>query len=208
MTERLTVLVDTREQRPLPLEQLGVDVERTTIAEGDYALKGFEGCARIERKSSADLWGTVHGGHERFNRELARLGDVPRVALVVDDAWNVAEVATRHGADPKERLQLEAIVLALEWKARIPVRFEGTRDGAALYVVRALRSVAKDYAPEQLARCEAIARSYGPYTTARELRAASLASLFGICVQCARRPGPRPKAPGAGVCACGRKERP
>jgi hypothetical protein len=204
-SDPLVIVVDSREQRPLDLERLGVAVERGTIGEGDYAARGFEAFARVERKSSADLWGTVHAGHERFNRELARLGDIPRIAILVDDAWSPAEVADRMQASPKDRLAFFGVIRALAWKPRIPIVWGGNREAAALWLVWALRSVVEDYAPERLARCDEIARLAGPYSSGAALRAAALAAGFGICAACGRRPGSRPKPPGPGICACGRK---
>lgn len=199
---KLTIIVDTREKRPLafPLE---VNVEEGTLGEGDYTARGVEHLARIERKSANDLWGTLHGGHDRFNRELARLGDIPRVALVVDDARSPDDVADRMGATPVDRDRLIKICRSIQWTGRIPIVWSGNRDAAARYVVDVLTCALEDYS--MLPRCAEIARLAGPYTTAGELRRAALASLFGLCVVCARRPGPRPKSPAPGVCACGRK---
>jgi hypothetical protein len=204
VTPPLVVLCDTREQRPLVFPA-GVEVRSATLGEGDYSAEGVVQYARIERKSSGDLWGSVHGDHERFNRELARLGDIPRAAVIVDDAWSPGEVADRMRAPPKDRLAFFGIIRALQWKARVPIVWCGERDAAANYVLWALRTAAEDYAPERLARCAEIARLAGPYASGAGLRAAALAAEFGICAACGRRPGSRPKPPGPGICACGRK---
>lgn len=202
----LVLLYDAREQRPLVFPE-GVAVEKVTLDAGDYSAKGLEKYALIERKSSSDLWGTVHGDHERFNRELSRLGDVPRAAIVVDDAWGPNDVVDRIQAPPAERGRFFGIIRALQWTGRVPIIWAGTRDRAAEYVLWAMQKAAEDFSPERLARCDEIARLAGPYSTPAELRKAALASLFGICVVCARRPGSRPKPPGPGICVCGRVER-
>lgn len=205
MKQPLVVLVDTREQRPLAFPP-EVETRSATLGAGDYSALGLTDKALIERKSSADLFATVRTGHERFNKELARLGDIPRAAVIVDDAWGPGDVADRMGASPKDRLAFFGVIRALQWKGRVPIIWCGSPDGAASYVLWALRTAAEDYAPERLARCEEIARLAGPYSSGAGLRAAALASLFAICVECGRRPGPRPKPPGKGVCVCGRLE--
>jgi len=204
MKAPLVVLVDTREQRPLAFPP-DVEVRSATINAGDYTAAGVEQYARIERKSSADLWGTVHQGHDRFNRELSRLGDFPRAGIVVDDAPSAVAAARAVGlSDEKKILSYLDLLAELMWTGRVPMYFGGDRAGAARRVVMLLRSAVEDYSPERLARCEEIARIAGPYSSGAELRAAALASLFGICVDCGRRPGTRPKPPGPGICVCGR----
>lgn len=204
MTAPLVVLVDTREQRPLAFPP-DIEVRSATINAGDYTAVGVEQYARIERKSSTDLWGTVHQGHDRFNHELSRLGDVPRAAIVVDDARSPVAAARAVGlCDEKEILSYLDLIAELTWTGRIPIYFAGDREGAARRVVKLLRSAVEDYAPERLARCEEIARLAGPYSSGAALRAAALASLFGICVDCGRRPGSRPKPLAPGICSCGR----
>lgn len=202
--KRITILYDTREQRVLPFGA-DVDVERATLAEGDYSAKGVESVARIERKSGADLWGTLHGGHDRFNKELSRLGDYPRTAIVVDDAWDPGNICARMGADPVARGRLYKVCRAIAWTARVPIVWCGTREKAAEYVVWAMTCALEDLGEEQLARAKDIAFRGGPYTSRASLRAAALASHFGVCVECGKRPGTRPKPPGPGICVCGRK---
>jgi ERCC4-type nuclease len=201
----LTLIVDTREQNPLFFDNFGVKVEYAALDAGDYSAKGLERYACIERKSGKDLWGTVHGSHDRFNAELSRLGDIPRVALIVDDAAGPEEIAASMYAHEIDAKRFVNIVRALQWKGRVPIIWCGNRGRAAHYVLWAMELAAEDYSPARLARCEEIARLAGPYTTLGEARTASLLSLFGACVVCARRPGVRPKPPGPGVCTCGRK---
>lgn len=205
MTARLTIVVDTREQRPLPIDP-AITCVYETLGEGDYAAKGFEAYARLERKSSSDLWGTLHGGHDRFNRELARLGDIPRAAIVVDDARDPEHAALGMNASDKEARRFIMIVRALQWTGRVPIIWAGNRDRAASYVVWALTSVVEDFDPARLAIADATTRLAGPYASRAEGRYRALAAEFGLCVVCARRPPVRPKAPGPRVCVCGRLE--
>ncbi|MCC6671816.1 MAG: ERCC4 domain-containing protein, partial [Planctomycetes bacterium] len=73
------VLVDSREQRPLPLAHviretgLHFEVQRAALATGDYCLADAPHLCLIERKSLPDLAHVVGARRERFERELARL---------------------------------------------------------------------------------------------------------------------------------------
>ena len=69
---RPVVVIDTREQAPLPITRLRA--VRATLPTGDYAILGAEIQAVIERKSIDDLVGCCAGSNrERFERELARM---------------------------------------------------------------------------------------------------------------------------------------
>ena len=75
-----TVLVDTREQAPWTFQQIVIErrlwsITRiaATLATGDYTIAGCEGRLCIERKSAADLVGSVTAGNARFRREHERM---------------------------------------------------------------------------------------------------------------------------------------
>lgn len=66
------IIVDTREQAPL---DLNAKVKNTSLKFGDYKLEDsrkIKSDLYIERKSVSDLYGTMTGGYERFNREILR----------------------------------------------------------------------------------------------------------------------------------------
>lgn len=72
----MNIIIDTREQKPLIFK--GKQVERVfkrKLEFGDYSLEGFEDDIAVERKSAADLFGTLGKGHKRFKRELQRAKD-------------------------------------------------------------------------------------------------------------------------------------
>ena len=66
-----TIIIDTREQRPLAFENLPTITR--TLQSGDYSIVGLESDFAIERKSIGDLCQSVTRGRERFERELHRL---------------------------------------------------------------------------------------------------------------------------------------
>ncbi len=98
-------IVDTREQQPLEPWVLVKGVrtllptERRKLHVGDYAPDGLEAFCAIERKSLADLYGTLFGtgvsessgeampNQDRFRAELLRGLAIPRLYLLVESSW-------------------------------------------------------------------------------------------------------------------------
>ena len=75
----ITIIQDTREQRPLDFSPFpSVSVEVSKLWPGDYSVKGYEKSIAFERKSVADLIGTLKNGYAgrhalrrlRFDYEL------------------------------------------------------------------------------------------------------------------------------------------
>lgn len=95
------VLIDTREQAPWQFRGLNGDsrrkfrplvvfTDRATLKTGDYSIKGFDGPNGIviERKSLADLFGTLTHDRERFVRELERMQEFRVSAVVIEGGWD------------------------------------------------------------------------------------------------------------------------
>jgi hypothetical protein len=97
-----TVIVDSREQHPYSFtgykadarqgrKPLIVPVEIAGLPTGDYSIKGLEHAVACERKSLQDAYQTFCHGHDRFERELARLNALPGWAgIVVESSWGSA----------------------------------------------------------------------------------------------------------------------
>jgi DNA excision repair protein ERCC-4 len=92
------IAVDTRENRPFTFAGLRADARQQnrplqvrtavkTLASGDYSVEGLEDLVAVERKSKADLFGTLGQGRERFERELARLQEMRFAAVVIEADW-------------------------------------------------------------------------------------------------------------------------
>lgn len=87
MKNKLTIVIDSREQRPLDFYgRKDVDVVRRGLKTGDYALDGYEDKIAFERKSAQDLIGTLISGHERFAREIQRSKDFDEFYLLVEES--------------------------------------------------------------------------------------------------------------------------
>lgn len=127
ITSPFTVTVDTREQHPYDFAGLRADARQggwlltvttqaATLASGDYSILGHEGCVAVERKSKADLFGTLSQGRERFVRELERLACMPFAVVVVEAEWSeVLEGATFSRLKPKTVYRS-----VIAWQQRYP----------------------------------------------------------------------------------------
>ena len=86
------VAIDTREQAPFTFagfrafsdDDARIITKRTTLKTGDYSIIGFEKKICVERKSKADLFGSVTTGRERFEKEFQRMAEMERAALVCE----------------------------------------------------------------------------------------------------------------------------
>lgn len=101
ITNPFTIVVDSREQRPWTFGAIRADARHShrpievpwewgTLKAGDYSIKGMETEVAIERKSLADLFGSVGAGHDRFRREHERLAAYNFAAVVVEGSWRDA----------------------------------------------------------------------------------------------------------------------
>lgn len=126
-----TVVVDTREQDPLPVRRLRT--VRAGLQSGDYSIAGAEHLFAVERKSLPDLVACVGPERERFERELHRLRGF-RFArlLIVSSPQDVVAGRFRSSMSPRAVL---ASVRAFEARY-VPVCWEPDVEEAARLVER------------------------------------------------------------------------
>ncbi|MGC1273210.1 MAG: ERCC4 domain-containing protein [Planctomycetaceae bacterium] len=121
------IVADTREQAPFgftgipPLASEGDAVAplvvRRTLATGDYSIVGMESVIAIERKSVADLFGTLGKGRERFAREFERLAAMKWAAVVVEGDY----VSIRDCPPGYSRMSAESIEGTIDsWSIKFP----------------------------------------------------------------------------------------
>jgi ERCC4-type nuclease len=123
----MKVVIDTREKNPWKLP--GIRSVRKPLKFGDYAVSGRERVCVVERKSGADLVGSLTAGFHRFCREVigAREAGV-RLFVVVDADMDYARfLMSSHY--PGRRLDRCLAKFALTTGA-VPV-FAGSRTDAA-----------------------------------------------------------------------------
>lgn len=125
-----TIVTDSREQTPLRFANL--PTVAGALVSGDYSICGLEDRFAIERKSPADLVGSVGRERDRFGRELHRLRgfDFARL-LVVGTPADV--VAVCRGMNPRA---VFASLAAIEARG-IPIVWQPDPTAAASWVERA-----------------------------------------------------------------------
>ena len=146
-----TIIVDTREQAPLPLgalaEQLGLPftVERGTLPTGDYTIRGLEDLVLVERKSLGDLVGCVGHDRPRFERELERLAAACRwpVLLVETSARAILDRDYRGTLTPAHVL---GSLGAWSLDHRLRVLLAGDRAGATHLLLRLFGATVRRHA--------------------------------------------------------------
>ncbi|MBX3743814.1 MAG: ERCC4 domain-containing protein [Verrucomicrobiae bacterium] len=129
---RPCIVVDSREQTPLAFRRLASVVG--TLGTGDYSARGLEHHLVVERKSVADLIGSLGPERERFERELHRLrGFVfPRLLIVGTEA---EVIAGRYRSNMKPR-SVMASLHAFEARYGVPIVWVADPESAARLVER------------------------------------------------------------------------
>jgi hypothetical protein len=84
----MVIRIDTREHYPYRFARQQAEVSREALEAGDYAVcdAGGRVLAAVERKTLSDLASGLNNGTIVF--ELAKLGALPRAALVVEDRYS------------------------------------------------------------------------------------------------------------------------
>lgn len=96
-----TIVVDTREEIPYKFQSIQGDAnqeyrplviptERRGLKSGDYSIAGFEDIVTVERKSLADLYGTLGQGRKRFEAEHLRMASMEYAVVVIEAPTTVA----------------------------------------------------------------------------------------------------------------------
>ena len=126
----MTILVDSREQRPFNFEheRYDVQIQPGTLTVGDYSLAGLQDKVAVERKSLPDLVQCLGRERERFERELLRGAALDAFAVVVEGSWSdLANGNFRSQINPHAACQS---VLAFMARYRLPFLFAGSRPAA------------------------------------------------------------------------------
>ena len=136
--DQVVAVVDTREQLPLALHPLRVEVG--TLATGDYSVLGLENVVAVERKSLSDLLGCIGGERERFEKEVQRLLAYPVRAIIIESTWGQIEA----GNWKSKVTASAAIGSLLGWVAAgVPIIMAENHERAGRYVSRLLFTAAR-----------------------------------------------------------------
>ncbi len=149
----LVIVVDSRERYPYRFSKQQATTIRAALAAGDYAVSAEDGLpvAVVERKSLADLAGSLNTGTLVF--ELARLADMTRAAVVVEDRYSNL---LRHPYAPAGFLPDMLARVQVRYP-EIPIVFLETRPLAEEWTYRYLGAALAEY--ESTRRTESPARA-------------------------------------------------
>jgi hypothetical protein len=152
----LVIVVDTRERYPYGFTKQQATTVRAALAAGDYAVRSEAGTfvAAVERKSLADLAGGLNNGTLVF--ELAKLAEMPRAAIVVEDRYGNL---LKHAYAPAGFLP-DVLARVQVRYPEIPIVFLETRPLAEEWTFRYLGAALAEYESE---------RHSGPQLRAAEL---------------------------------------
>ena len=122
MAATLTILIDSREQKPYNLPNSKI----VTLPHGDYSIEGAGNYGiTIERKTHEDIYGCIAQSRARFERELEHLARYKYAAIVIEtDLPRFLTPPPYSGVHPKSAI---GSVLAWSVKYRLPVFFAGSR---------------------------------------------------------------------------------
>lgn len=142
----LEIVVDTREQYPFRFARQQATTSRASLTAGDYAVRAADGSiiAAVERKSIDDLGSSLSNGTLVF--ELAKLGEVPRAAVVVEDRYSSL---VKHAYTPAGFLPDMLARVQVRYP-EIPIVFMETRSLAEEWTFRWLGAAAAEHADASL----------------------------------------------------------
>ena len=80
----ITIVIDTREQKPWTFSSTEFGIVRRGLPTGDYSLAGFEDQIAVERKSLGDLVGTLITDWIRFRKELYRMAGMDSAVIIAE----------------------------------------------------------------------------------------------------------------------------
>ena len=141
----LVIVVDSREHYPYRFSKQHATTVRAALPAGDYAVRANAGTpvAVVERKSLADLAGALNNGTLVF--ELAKLAEMPRAALVVEDRYGNL---LKHAYAPAGFLPDMLARVQVRYP-EIPIVFLETRPLAEEWTFRYLGAALAEYESEE-----------------------------------------------------------
>ena len=127
------IIVDTREQKPYTFR--GYTVRRRALKSGDYSLLGHTNKIIIERKSLADLYGTITQRKNliRFKKELKRLEKVPYWFILVDSS--ATSISKGYKYSRANGFAVLCLVFELIFQHNGRVLFANSREEASMLIL-------------------------------------------------------------------------
>ena len=141
----MKIIRDTREQKDCGWNFRassncdGMEIKK--LDTGDYSISGFENLVMVERKTIADLWGTLTVGKERFMKEMERAKNIPARFLIIEGNIGDIDKGFRYSKVSPE--YIHGFLISLQVKYGIHVIFAGRTDQAQAYTRRLLYKLFK-----------------------------------------------------------------
>jgi len=143
---KLRIVIDTREQTPLPFNPEDAETMPGTLAHGDYSLHGFTDLLTIERKSLPDLVACVGRERERFERELLALRGYHCKAVVIEASLKQIDKGGWRGQVLPQ--QVRGSIAAWRVRHKLDFIYASTPELAAsevVYILRKYRDTIEDF---------------------------------------------------------------
>ena len=141
MNERLTIIVDTREQQPFEFNAQRFSIRLQALKAGDYSVPGYESLLAVERKSLEDYVSSVIKSRKRFLREVEKLSAMQHKCIVVEgDLMDIQQHRYRSGIHPSSVLGA-SVMLMVDFG--VPVLFCSNRQVACAVTEAFLTRAAK-----------------------------------------------------------------
>lgn len=134
---KFTIIVDSREQTPLPIS---LPTLRRKLGTGDYSIRGLEHRVAFERKDRSDFIACIRGGRSRFESQLERLCRYQYRAVLIEANYSDFDIKSWHGNATPEAVKNSIAAWSL-WG--VPLIFCGSARGAATHLERAFTSIAR-----------------------------------------------------------------
>lgn len=144
----MIILVDTREQKPVFRHELSDGlVRRVCLPCGDYCAE-FDGEMKsttvFERKSIADLYGTLGKGYARFKKEMMRAKQSKlKLVIIVEGSLLDVLKGIRHSQRDSDSLMSQ--VFTIRMRHGVETVFCSSRVEMAEYIMRFYWAQYKDY---------------------------------------------------------------
>ncbi len=123
-----TILVDTREKKPLVFPR-GYTTRRATLQAGDYSLQGYKSVITVERKSVGDFYRWI-GRPNLFLPQVRKLKKIRhRCIVVTGHIDSKCKYSTLYPSLVVERV-------ALITASRVPIIFAGNHRTASHYALK------------------------------------------------------------------------
>lgn len=127
---------------------------KRTLASGDYSIYGMQMDVAVERKSLADLFGTLGQGRERFERELERLelerlANMQFAAVMVESTWQEVIESPPPHSDLNPKTIVRSVIAWQQRYLNVHWTFAGPRALAEAMTLRILERYWKEAQAEK-----------------------------------------------------------